>query len=153
MNDMVDLLNVAQAAELLGIGASAVRERIRQGKLPARKTNKGWVIAASDLLEASGLSRGVARYLCQFLTASLVENLREVGEDVAQDAIDVALRELRKESTELVGRLQRELGEKDALLRMAQERIAKLEGDIAAVLGEIERPSRERASQGSQGGG
>lgn len=147
MNEMVDLLTVAQASELLGIGASAVRERIRQGKLPARKTAKGWVIAAADLLEASGLSRGVARYLCQFLTASLVENFRKVGEDVAQDAINIALRELRKESTDLVGQLQRELGEKDALLRMAQERIAKLEGDIATVLGEVERPSRERVSQ------
>lgn len=147
MNEMVDFLTVAQAAELLGIGASAVRERIRQGKLPARKTNKGWVIAAADLLEASGLSRGVARYLCQFLTASLVENFRKVSEDVAQDAIGLALRELRKESTDQVGKLQRELGEKDALLRMTQERIKELEGDITAILGEVERTSRERMAQ------
>lgn len=144
MEERVDRLTVAQAAEMLGIGESAVRERIKRGKLPATKTNKGWSIAASDLLEASGLSRGVARYLCQFLASSLVENFREVSEDVAQRAIRSALSELREDASKLVGRLHRELGEKDTLLGIANERIAKLEGDIAAVLGEVERPSRER---------
>jgi excisionase family DNA binding protein len=42
-------LTVPQAAERIGIGRSAVRERIRQGALPARKWEGRWYVASADI--------------------------------------------------------------------------------------------------------
>lgn len=117
MVEDVDFLTVAQAAEMLGIGESAVRERIRQKKLGATKSGKGWMIPASELLEASGLSRGVARYLCQFLAPSLAENVQEIMQNIVADALTQRAVELESK----IGQLQREIGEKTVLLKLARD--------------------------------
>lgn len=42
-------LTVAQAAERIGIGRSAVRERIRQGVIPGHKWEGRWYVRAVDI--------------------------------------------------------------------------------------------------------
>ena len=42
-------LTVPQAAERIGIGPSAVRERIRQGALPGCKWEGRWYVASADI--------------------------------------------------------------------------------------------------------
>jgi hypothetical protein len=42
-------LTVAQAAERIGIGSSAVRERIRKGVLPGQEWEGRWYVRATDI--------------------------------------------------------------------------------------------------------
>jgi excisionase family DNA binding protein len=53
-------LTVRQAAERIGIGPSAVRERIRQGSIPARKWEGRLYIEASAIDEAVATSEPAA---------------------------------------------------------------------------------------------
>jgi excisionase family DNA binding protein len=43
------LLSAKQAAEILGVHHSRVRVLIRQGRLPAQKVGRDWVILEPDL--------------------------------------------------------------------------------------------------------
>jgi len=43
------LLTANQAAEILGVDGSRVRVLIRQGRLPAQKIGRDWVIMEPDL--------------------------------------------------------------------------------------------------------
>ena len=43
------LLTAKQAAEILGVHHSRVRVLIREGRLPAQKLGRDWVIMESDL--------------------------------------------------------------------------------------------------------
>lgn len=142
MEPEVDYLNVKQASDMLGIGESAVRERIRSGALPAIKTPKGWRIAVADLLESSGLNKAVSRYLCQFLSLSLAENFREIISEVATEAADRVIRAQRRDLQQTIGELHRELGRSDVKLELALEKVARLTGDLNAVVGELGRQKR-----------
>ena len=42
-------LTIGQASKRIGIGQSAVRERIRRGVLPGRKWEGRWYVAAEDI--------------------------------------------------------------------------------------------------------
>jgi excisionase family DNA binding protein len=43
------LLNAKQAAEILGVHHSRVRVLIREGRLPAQKIGRDWIIMEPDL--------------------------------------------------------------------------------------------------------
>ena len=43
------MLTAKQAAEILGVHHSRVRVLIREGRLPARKIGRDWIIIESDL--------------------------------------------------------------------------------------------------------
>lgn len=50
--DAMNLLTVYEAAERLGLSHQRVRQLIDQGRLPARKVGRDWVILESDLESA-----------------------------------------------------------------------------------------------------
>ncbi len=45
----MDYLNTFQAGEILGVSAQRVLALIRDGRLPARKVGRDWLIVRSDL--------------------------------------------------------------------------------------------------------
>jgi excisionase family DNA binding protein len=47
---MLDFLTTFQVAEALNVQPKAVREWIRDGKLPAYKVGKSWLIRESELI-------------------------------------------------------------------------------------------------------
>jgi excisionase family DNA binding protein len=47
------ILNTKQAAKILGINASRVRQLILSGRLPAQKLGRDWIIQEKDLKKVS----------------------------------------------------------------------------------------------------
>jgi excisionase family DNA binding protein len=133
-----DLLTVAEASEMIGIGQSAVRERIKRGELRGIKYGRKWKIPAADLLQADGLSKGVAIYLCQYLVLSLRENFTEL----LYKGIDDALARANTADKLRIEELNRQLGHTQAQLDAAILEVEKLTGDVGAVVGELNRPLR-----------
>jgi excisionase family DNA binding protein len=133
-----DLLTVAEASEMLGIGQSAVRERIKRGELDAIKCGRRWRIPAKDLLQTSGLSKGVATYLCQYLVLSLRQHFTEL----LYKGIDDALARASTADKLRIEELNRQLGHTQAQLDAAILEVERLTGDIGAVVGELDRPLR-----------
>ena len=50
MRKSKDVLNVEEAAQLLGVSAWTVREQARQGHLPGRKVGKEWRFSRQGLM-------------------------------------------------------------------------------------------------------
>lgn len=133
MEAQKDMLSVAEAAEILGITPSGVRDRIRRGLLPAVRVGRKWRIAAADLMIAEGVSPGLARYLCQFLASSLAEKIPEIYE---RDALKFTMARLN-ESRERERELLREVGRLEGQLEAAQAEAARLGQDITALASEV----------------
>lgn len=49
----VDLLSVAQAADLLGVSPARIRQRIAEGSLPAQKVGAAWVLERAAIVPAA----------------------------------------------------------------------------------------------------
>jgi excisionase family DNA binding protein len=58
---MSDLLTVADTARLLNLSESGVKKMIAEGRLPAQKVGRDWVIEAAALPAAILLPRGRPR--------------------------------------------------------------------------------------------
>ncbi|MBW2106787.1 MAG: helix-turn-helix domain-containing protein [Deltaproteobacteria bacterium] len=52
------LLSVNDAAKILGVHHSRVRVLIREGRLPAQKLGRAWIILEKDLKKLKILNRG-----------------------------------------------------------------------------------------------
>ena len=132
MEPEVHFLTVKEVSDALGISPNGVRDRIRRGLLPAVKSGRAYLVAAADLLESQGVSKGVARYLCQFLAVSLAQNLAKVFEEkarlIVEERLDLAL---AREAE-----LNREVGElrERARLAMAWAERAQQELDAFRIL-------------------
>ena len=127
--DAAKYVTPKQAAEMLGVGASAIRERIRSGRLPAEKHPRGrrggWRIPLDALLRADGapgysaliLTELLAQRVAAFLGHDQDEHfktlcdLREkLGEEQAKR--EMAERELKRLTTELAELRTQRAGEK-----------------------------------------
>jgi excisionase family DNA binding protein len=57
----MNIFNTKQAAEILGVNDSRVRQLILAGRLPAQKVGRDWVIFEKDLKKVAGRIHGRPR--------------------------------------------------------------------------------------------
>jgi excisionase family DNA binding protein len=128
--DAEQYLTAKQASELLGIGSSAVRERIRQGKLPAEKKGRDWRIPLDAMLRADGGPRYSALILTELLAQRVAAHLRG---DAEVSGHETATSPGRYGFVWEIADLRERLGEEKAKREMAEREVERLGAELAAL--------------------
>jgi hypothetical protein len=119
------------AAQLLGLTAQGVRERIARGDLPARRRGKSWQIPLSALAPqaGSGDAEGAVGQLAGAMAEALAERLETVVLASVEEAIgDVQIHDALfghlRGILDAGGAAAVEAGRKEAQMRMALSQLA-----------------------------
>ena len=120
---------VEQAADLLGVGGPAVRERIRRGKLPAEKKGREWRKPLDAMLRAHRGPNFSALILTELLAQRVAALLRE---DLLSPNYEIAGNRDQYEPSETVHNLGQRLGEEITKREMAEKEVERLRAELAA---------------------
>ena len=147
MEQKADYLTVIEVAEMLNLTPNAVRARIRGGSLPGIKSNKGWLIAAADVMQAQGVSKSLAQYLCQMLANNLAQNLTDNIRDVVSEIGEDLLRRGVEKTTRDMASAREALGYERAKREAAEAEAQRLKRDLAALSMELREYGVRRTDQ------